>query len=56
MTYDTPHTTNHTPHAAPQGYIIVIDLGLAKRVPYTKQTDAGEVVHDMTYTLCGTFE
>ena len=39
-----------------KGYIILIDLGLAKRVPYKKQTDEGEVMHDMTYTLCGTFE
>jgi len=40
-----------------QGYIILIDLGFAKKLPYTEvDQDGFEVTHDMTYTLCGTFE
>ena len=35
-----------------QGYITLIDLGLAKSLPYTEEG----VTHDLTYTLCGTFE
>jgi len=40
-----------------QGYIILIDLGFAKKLPYTEvDQDGFEIHHDMTYTLCGTFE
>lgn len=38
------------------GYITLIDLGFAKKIPFTEVVDNEEVHHDLSYTLCGTFE
>lgn len=39
------------------GYLILIDLGFAKSLPYkVTKKDGTEVTEDRTYTLCGTIE
>jgi serine/threonine protein kinase len=38
------------------GYLAVIDMGFAKEVPYYDKGAADGVLHEMTYTLCGTPE
>lgn len=39
-----------------QGYVILIDLGFAKKIPYSEVVNGQSVQHDLSYTLCGTFE
>jgi serine/threonine protein kinase len=39
-----------------QGYLRVIDLGFAKRIPFVVQTDGKQEVHPKSFTMCGTPE
>jgi hypothetical protein len=41
---------------ARNGYVVLIDMGFAKRVPWTDTVGAEEVTHHVTYTMCGTPE